>query len=60
MNTITLQSIELAEMVKGCTRLDKMLTHDVMSEFGIYELNEKMQTNETNWLQHVKGMENCR
>jgi hypothetical protein len=31
-----------------------------MSELGIYELNEKMQTNKTKWLQHVKRMENYR
>jgi hypothetical protein len=34
-----------------------MLTHDVMSESGIYKLNYKMQTNKT---MRVKRMENYR
>jgi hypothetical protein len=42
-NAMTLQSIELVEMgylrlVKRSIRLGTMLTHDVMSESGIYEL----------------------
>jgi hypothetical protein len=62
MNVITLQSLELVEigclkLVKRSIMLDKMLTHNVMSESGIYELSYKIQINLT---MQVKRMENYR
>jgi hypothetical protein len=54
----SVRSIESAELkflryVKRCTRPDKISNHDVRSELGTYK-NEKMQTNETNWLRDVE------
>jgi hypothetical protein len=43
--------------VEGCNRLNGISNHDLKPELGIYKLIEKIQTNETNWLQRVERME---
>jgi hypothetical protein len=37
-----------------------MSNYDIRSELGIYKLTERVQMNETNWLQHVERMEDYR
>jgi hypothetical protein len=61
----SLQLVESAETrflrsVKECSRLDKISTHGIWSELGVYKLTERIQINKINSLQHVEGKEDFR